>query len=127
MARYDQTWCDALASAVGDSAINDSAALRLLYVITDTEEGKVAFNMDLAGGGVQSCTAGKLARGEKADVTVTVKEPVIADLWAGSRTRDAAFMSGDIKIEGAYERWLDELVPLFQAEPWASAWAEAGS
>ena len=40
------------------------------------------------------------------------------------RTRDAAFMRGDLKIEGAYERWIDELVPLFQSEPWLSAWGQ---
>ncbi len=125
MARYEQDWCDTLAGAVGAGALGEYEPLRLLYVITDTEDGKVAFNMDLDGGAVQACSAGKLPRGEKADVTVTVKEAVITELWAGSRTRDAAFMRGDLKIEGAYARWLDELVPLFESDPWSAAWAGA--
>lgn len=125
MARYDQQWCDSLGQAVGPDALLDAGDLRLLYVVTDTDEGKVAFHLQLAGGAIVAATAGKLPRGEKADVTVTVKEPVLLDLWNGVRTRDAAFMRGDLKIEGAYHFWLDQLVPLFQAEPWTSAWSTA--
>lgn len=125
MARYDQEWCDALASQVGPDALTDASEMRLLYVVSDTEEGKVAFNLDLSGGAVAAATAGKLPRGEKADVTVTAKEAVLLELWRGNRSRDAAFMRGDLKIEGAYERWLDELVPLFQADPWIAAWNSA--
>ncbi len=125
MARYEQDWCDMLAAAVGDAALGEHEPLRLLYVITDTDDGKVAFNIDLIDGAVQACTSGKLPRGEKADVTVTVKEAIIVELWAGSRKRDAAFMRGDVKIEGAYARWLDELVPLFESDPWSTAWAAA--
>lgn len=123
MATYDQEWCDDLASAVG-AGTGEQPPMRLLYVVTDTEDGKVAFHLDLDQGGIVSATHGRVPRGQdKANVTVTVKEPVIRELWAGERTRDAAFMRGDLKIEGAYERWLDELVPLFEAEPWSSAWA----
>lgn len=127
MARYDQEWCDALAGTVGAGPHNDADPMRLLYVVTDTEEGKVAFHLDLVNGGVGVATAGKLPRGEKADVSVTAKEAVLLELWAGDRARDAAFMRGDLKIEGAYDRWLDELTPLFQAAPWASAWASAAA
>lgn len=125
MARYDQEWCDALASLVGPDALTDDSGMRLLYVVSDTEEGKVAFNLDLSGGAVAAATAGKLPRGEKADVTVTAKEAVLLELWRGNRSRDAAFMRGDLKIEGAYQRWLDELVPLFQVDPWNAAWNKA--
>ncbi len=123
MATYDQDWCDSLASAVG-AGTGEQAPMRLLFVITDTEDGKVAFHLDLDKGGIVSAIHGRVPRGQdKANVTVTVKESVIRELWAGERTRDAAFMRGDLKIEGSYERWLDELVPLFTAEPWSSAWA----
>lgn len=125
MARYDQGWCDALAAQVGAEQTTDAAAMRLLYVVSDTADGKVAFNLDLLGGGIAAATAGKLPRGEKADVTVTVKEAVLLELWRGDRSRDAAFMRGDLKIEGAYERWLDELVPLFQTDRWTAAWKGA--
>lgn len=119
---YDQDWCDQLRSAVGD-ATADAVTLRLLYVVTDTDEGKVAFNMDIENGAPTAVTTGKLPRGEKADVTVTIKDVVLRQLWSGEVTRDAAFMAGDIKIEGAYQRWLDELVPLFSSDPWATAWS----
>lgn len=122
MAQYDQEWCDALLAAVG-AGTGDQPEMSLLYVITDTDVGKKAFNLNLEKGGLVDATEGKLPRGTKADVTVTVKEPVLHALWAGERTRDAAFMRGDLKIEGAYQRWLDELVPLFATEPWANAWA----
>jgi len=125
MGRYDQEWCDALAVNVGADQLTDSAGLGLLYVVSDTAEGKVAFHLDLVGGAIVGATAGKLPRGEKADVSVTVKESALLELWRGARSRDAAFMRGDLKIEGAYERWLDELVPLFQTDPWTEAWKVA--
>ena len=125
MGRYDQDWCDGIAAQVGSEQTTDAAALRLLYVVSDTDEGKVAFNLDLLGGAVVTATAGKLPRGEKADVSVTVKEPALLELWRGDRSRDAAFMRGDLKIEGAYHRWLDELVPLFQTDLWTAAWKGA--
>lgn len=120
---YDQTWCDALAERAADAAA-DGVDLVTLYVVNDTEDGKVAFHLELVGGKPSHVTAGRMPRGQKADVTITVKEPVLRELWTQERNRDAAFMAGDIKVEGAYHRWLDELVPLFETEPWKSAWAE---
>ena len=37
---YDQEWCDELAKAVG-SGSTEHEPMRLLYVVTDTDEGKV--------------------------------------------------------------------------------------
>ncbi len=122
MTAYDQTWCDALAERTADAAA-DGVDLVMLYVVTDTEDGKVAFNLELVGGKPTHVTAGRMPRGQKADITITVKEPVLRDLWAAEKTRDAAFMAGDIKVEGVYHRWLDELVPLFETDPWQTAWA----
>ncbi len=125
MSRYDDAWVAALSAAASAADADGSAALLLLYVVTDTEEGKVAFNLTFEDGRCTGSEPGKLPRGTKADVTVTAKESVLLPVWAGERTRDAAFMAGDLKIEGAYERWLDELVPRFSTEPWQSAWAAA--
>ncbi len=119
MTRFDQDWCNTLVEGV--SSLGTAGPLRLLYVITDTEEGKMAFSLRDDGTSI-TATAGKLPRGEKADITVTAKESVLVDIWSGTRSRDEAFMAGDIKIEGAYSRWLDELVATFEASPWASAW-----
>lgn len=121
--RYSQEWVDALVGGAGGST---AETLRLLYVITDTVDGKVAFHVDFADGEVAG-TAGKLPRGERADVTVTAKEAALVELWSGDRSRDAAFMAGDLKIEGAYQRWLDELVPMFSDGDWAAAWSSAAS
>lgn len=121
MARFDQDWCDALAAAAGQSVLPGELE-RLLYVVTDTEEGKVAFNLSVDEGAVVA-TAGKFPRGVKADVTVTAKESVLAELWSGKRTRDQAFMAGDLKVEGAYAEWLDHLVPAFESAPWSEAWS----
>ena len=127
MAMYDQDWCDALASAVGTtSTLADQGPLSMLFVVTDTEEGKVAFNLSDSGDEL-TVTSGKLPRGVKADITITVKEPVAITLWAGTRNRDEAFMAGDIKVEGAYARWLDEVVPAFAASPWVEAWTSSAS
>lgn len=127
MARYDQSWCDALAEALAAESDSETAPMRLVTVVADTDEGKVAFIIDLVGGAVSAVTAGKPPRGEKPDVTVTAKESVILEVWSGGRARDAAFMRGDLKVEGAYERWLDEVVPLFETEQGRAAWEAAAS
>ena len=122
---FDQEWCDALAADVGaKSTLAANGELSMLFVVTDTEEGKVAFNLSDTGNEL-TVTAGKLPRGVKADITITVKEPVINALWSGSRSRDEAFMAGDLKVEGAYARWLDEVVPAFESDPWVEAWSTA--
>ena len=122
MARFDQDWCDALVA--GASALGTSGDQRVLYVVTNAEEGKVAFSIREDGGEL-SATAGKLPRGEKAEITITAKEAVLLDIWSGARTRDEAFMAGDIKVEGLYDKWLDDLVGAFEVSPWASAWERA--
>lgn len=124
MTVYDQSWCDGLAERASDAGA-DGVDLVVLYVVTDTEDGKVAFNFELAGGAPEHVTAGRMPRGQKADVTVTVKEAVLRELWTEERSRDEAFMAGDLKIEGTYQRWLDQLVPLFESDPWKTAWGAA--
>lgn len=119
MARFDQEWCDELVAEAPTTGVPD--AIRVLYVVTDTEEGKVAFSIT-DDGDQPSATAGKLPRGEKADITVTAKESVLIEIWSGARTRDEAFMAGDIKVEGAYDTWLDILGRAFETSPWSSAW-----
>ena len=122
MSRYDQDWVDAITSDAG--GVGEGEPLRLLYSITDTDDGKAAFHLDIGGGSTRG-VAGKLPRGEKADLTITAKEVDLVDVWSGVRSRDAAFMSGDLKVEGGYERWLNELIPLFENAPWSDAWAHA--
>ncbi len=118
--RYGQDWCDTLAGAVGAAGL--AGTERVLFVVTDTDVGKAAFVLETNDGGLVTASEGRLPRGVKAAVTVTIKEERLVPLFAGERSWDAAFMRGDIKVEGDYEQWLDGLVPLFQADPWASAW-----
>ncbi len=125
MTRYDQDWVDTLAG-IGGAIGELTEPLRLLFVVTDTPDGKAAFFLDLDGDSVGG-TAGRLPRGEKAQITVTAKEAALETLWSGERSYDAAFMSGDLKVEGAYERWLDILTPAFATSPWADAWSAATS
>jgi putative sterol carrier protein len=129
MARYDQAWCDRLVADAGGAHEQSDKQMRVLYIVTDTEEGKVAFHLDFDADGatLTGATSGKLQRGEKADITVTLKESVFVEIGEGTRSRDAAFMRGDLKIEGAYNRWLDGLVPLFETEPWATTWSAASA
>ena len=47
MSRYDADWCAALAGGVGTSS-GLTAPIRILYVVTDTEEGKAAFWLSLS-------------------------------------------------------------------------------
>ena len=126
MTRYDQDWADALASAAGPVA-GLEGSVRILFVVTDTADGKAAFFVDLADGVVESATAGRLPRGEKADITVTAMEDKLLEIWRGERSHDAAFMRGDLKVEGAYADWLDRVTPAFAERPWSAAWGAAAA
>ncbi|MGI9607613.1 MAG: SCP2 sterol-binding domain-containing protein [Acidimicrobiales bacterium] len=125
MTRYDQDWVDALVDGASVAAATVHAPMRVLWIVTETDDGKHAFHIDLDGSRPVSGTAGRLPRGESAAVTVTAKESALLPLWRGERDLDTAFMAGDLKIEGSYERWLDELVPAFRSDPWAAAWVAA--
>ena len=124
MTRFDETWCEQFNQTLGQGSALASNAMRILFVVTDTDEGKLAFVVSGDSDGAV-VTAGKLPRGEKADITITAKEAVLNALWAGERSRDEAFMAGDLKVEGDYPRWLDHVIATFEAEPWATAWAGA--
>ena len=126
MSRYDQAWVDALVAEAGPvEGLDDQC--RILFVVTDTEDGKAAFFVDLTDGAVDSATSGRLPRGQTADITVTAKEAILLELWTGAQSYDAAFMRGDLKIEGAYECWLDQITPAFTTASWSAAWAEAAA
>lgn len=125
MTRYEQPWVDELVGLAAGASETEHEPCRLLWIVTDTEAGKAAFHLDLEKGRPIAGTAGKPPRGQTADITVTAKESVAMTIWSGSESRDEAFMTGDVKVEGTYERWLDELVPVFQASPWSEAWAQA--
>lgn len=127
MSRFDEAWAEAVQrAAIGvDPIASLDGVFRVLYVVTDTEHGKAAFHVEFADGAPTAVTAGKLPRGEQADVTVTAAESTFDELWRGGRTRDAAFMSGDVKIEGAYGDWLDSVVPAFERDDWRQVWESA--
>jgi len=125
--RYDQAWIDELVSSAASAPDTGHGAFRVLYVITDIEgdADKAAFHLDIDVGRAVGGATGKPSRAEPAEVTVTAKEAVFVDVWAGARSRDAVFMAGDFKVEGAYERWIDELVPTFEEPDWSTAWLNA--
>jgi len=128
-ARYDQVWVDGLVSSSASAPEKGYGAVRVLYVITDIEgdAGKAAFHLDIDAGRAVGGATGKPSRAEAADVTVTAKEAIFLAVWSGARSRDAVFMAGDFKVEGAYERWIDELVPTFEAPAWSAAWLNVTS
>jgi len=125
--RYDQVWVDELVSSAASAPDTGHEAVRVLYVVTDIEgdADKAAFHLDVDAGRAVGGATGKPSKVEPADVTVTAKEAIFLDVWTGARSRDAVFMAGDFKVEGAYERWIDELVPTFEESGWSAAWLNA--
>ena len=62
MTRYDEDWVAELASAVDGADDDGTEALLLLYVVTDTEDGKVAFNLSFEGGRCVAAQRPEIAR-----------------------------------------------------------------
>lgn len=121
---FDDAWATSLSDALVKTDLAwEHDDLVVLFAMTNSDaevadaKGRLWFQIEVMSGQV---TLGKMKRGTKPAISVTLKEPTWAALWTGDRNYDEAFMSGDLKVEGAYHVWLDQLTPLFVGD-WAAA------
>lgn len=103
-------WFAALHEAAADLSAPAEVAGVVQFVVSGSATGKVQFNVTIDGGRITEVVAGKV-KGAMASVTWSYDDAVA--VFRGELDPDAAFMSGQAKLEGDYVGYLTTLRPLF--------------
>jgi hypothetical protein len=82
------------------------------YEVTSTPDGKVRYHAIIRDGRLVEMAAGKLA---DADVSIVYKYADARAEVADGEHPDLAYMSGRMKLEGDYARWVYGLRPLLDS------------
>ena len=116
MARYLSDEWYALNVELGSSLpAYDGGDLVLNYEVAGAPEGKVRYQQVIADGRVVQTEPGKHP---EPDCEVSWKYADAVRVVSGEMAEDVAFMQGRLKIDGAYEKIVFELRPLFAGEAW---------
>lgn len=110
-------WISQVQDVAGDLPKVEGASLALDFEVSGAPAGKVRAHATIDEGQIVEVAPGA---NKQADCRVVVKAPIALDILKGELDPDVAFMRGDLKLEGAYERPLLELRPLWASEPWAA-------
>ncbi|MEM7142593.1 MAG: SCP2 sterol-binding domain-containing protein [Actinomycetota bacterium] len=106
---FDDDWLAAAAEALGALDELPGASAIIDYVIAGAPDGKVTVGVTLADGRVAAMAIGK---SKDPDLVISLKYDDALAILTGELSSDAGFMSGALKVEGAYERWLLEFRPI---------------
>ena len=82
------------------------------FEVTGAPDGKVRYHAVIRDGRLVEMAAGKLA---DADVSIVYKYADACAEIAGGEHPDLAFMSGRMKLDGDYARWVYGLRPLLES------------
>lgn len=82
------------------------------YEVTGAPDGKVRYHAVIRDGRLVEMASGKLA---DADVSIIYKYADARAELSGSQHPDLAYMSGRMKLEGDYARWVYGLRPLLDS------------
>ncbi len=82
------------------------------YEVTGAPDGKVRYHAVIRDGRLAEMAAGKLA---DADVSIVYKYADACAEVSGNEHPDLAFMSGRMKLDGDYARWVYGLRPLLDS------------
>ncbi len=82
------------------------------YEVTGSPDGKVRYHAVIRGGRLMEMASGKLA---DADVSIIYKYADAKAEVSGGDHPDLAYMTGRMKLEGDYARWVFGLRPLLDS------------
>lgn len=91
--------------------------------VTESVNGKVRAHGAVVSGRIVSLAGGKFIpenKGERADVSFVAKAKRLEPIIAGQVPPLVAYMRGELKIEGAYERVVDHLANGTDGDAWES-------
>jgi hypothetical protein len=106
-------WFAALRETAEVWPAHDGVSAALLFVIASSPSGKLQFVVRVADGRLTDITMGK---SDQVDCTLQCSYAHAVAMARGDLDREAAYMRGDLKIDGDYAAYILRLQPLFDSE-----------
>lgn len=106
---FDEQWTAAAAAALAELPPIAGLDAVVEYTVSGCPRGRVALTVTVSGGAVSRIEAGRSAA---PDVAVSVGYADAVAILSGELTSEAGYMSGALKVEGDYPRWLLDLRPV---------------
>ena len=100
------------------------ASISCPHEISGTPDGKIRFYIVWEDGVLADADKGKL---DNPDCVILAKYEHARDLFNGGNKVEAAFMQGDLKVEGNYRKFLIDLHGWRQSAPYKKLWEDLGS
>ncbi len=82
------------------------------YTVKGPPVGRVSLTVTVSDGTVDDVTLGKT---RSPDIAVSMDYPDAVAILSGESTSEAGYMSGAVRVEGDYPRWLLDLRPVRSA------------
>ncbi len=108
METFDEEWIAAAAAALAELPSVSGIDAVVEYTISGSPGGRVALTVTLSDGVVSEIAVGRSA---DPDITVSLGYTDAVAILSGELTSEAGYMSGAVKVEGDYPRWLLDLRP----------------
>ena len=109
---FDEEWTAAAAAALAELPPIAGLGAVVEYTISGGPGGRVCLTAEVSDGIVSKFELGASA---DPDVAVSVGHADAVAILTAELTSDAGYMSGAVKVEGDYPRWLLDLRPVRKA------------
>ena len=107
---FDEEWIAAATETLARVARRFwSLMLSLNTRLAGVPMGRVILTVSLTDGVVTGIAVGK---SKDSDIAISMSYPDAVAILSGEMTSDAGYMSGAVKVEGDYPRWLLDLRPV---------------
>ena len=109
---WSDDWFDAVNQAAVSLPAVDGLSFSFDVEVAESANGKVRAHGQVTNGQISSFVSGKFVpetKGEKADVSFIGKAKRLLPILTGEQPALVAYMLGELKVDGEYQRVVDEL------------------
>ncbi len=106
---FGEEWVAAAGEALGGLPATPGLDAVIEYTISGGPAGRVSLTVTVRDGTVSAVAAGK---SKEAGIAISMSYTDAVAILSGETTSDAGYMSGAVKVEGDYPRWLLDLRPV---------------
>ena len=100
---------------IGSKLPKGNLSLVIQYEISGTEQGKLRFSLVIKDSQIKEILTGK---NKNADCGVSTTSTEAFKILSGKKKVIEAFMQGDLKVEGDYQRYLIDFESVRKSEQW---------
>ena len=106
---FDEEWIAAAGEVLAALPAVSGLDAVIAYTISGRLIGRVTLTVTLSDGAVAGIAVGK---SKDPDIAISMSYCDAVGILSGQMTSDARYMSGALKVEGDYPRWLLDLRPV---------------